>query len=1011
MAKKKKAKTPAAGPPAGALGEQLLEAAARFKPDSQPLGGLLAELADDVRKVAEEPLTILPVAHHSAACALHTLRRLREQAPRVIFIEICEDLAASIAELKDCKLPVALQAFASATEAFPAGWTPLSVVAPLSEFSAEYQAIAFALAHKDTDVVFVDRSVDHVFQWHRDHDTNPMPEPEEEDADEEEQLHSTAVGIEVGSIVPSFGAFREALLENARVRHFSEWWDLYVEQATLGVDFDAWRATMVFIGSLFRKVGTEAARLEELRMRERYMWTRIKTWLREHEVAPADALYICGASHAAADVPEWGTAALGTPEDPLWEVPPRSETDWLYGFIPSSYAAIEHQFAHPRGTLALAETTWKKACGDNKLKPFTLSARTKQSKARKPKKPGPQGKATGLLGLMTDSPSHGGRDAQQLVGWCTDIVGLARKNRYLASTADAIAIYETSVLLAGLRGRPHPSPYDFVDAAITCLEKTEPPGRRDVRQLCGILLGGDRIGQVGYSSLPPLVRDIYDRLEPAGVKPKKTTITRCLIDFKSPEGAALKPCSELLWRLVYLLPRAGLARPIMGEKKLGQEPMQESWDIKLGGYEQRAAIQLAYEGVTVEQVLEQRLKKQALKSAAKTTEVLALAEDSILYLSSPRLTEELGERAVYLLGHTVGADEAEEVFRRVRRLVHYYRATPGGLPHWLKDFVAIGYRHYATLLPEAFGDQGTTPQAVAGMLGFLFTLESLALALGCSRSQVSIALQQAAREAEDPPKLGLLWAAEFLLQIRDEASLREEFQQIFGHPLSLRAFPAYLGGFVLALGFTPLVAGLAVELLGMAFAELPDKVLLPWLPGLLSSLSEFSAEVLPSLFKEAFASQPRNLAALDTWTPPWERALPASSPASTAGAVLAPEEAAARALLDDHRAACEAHAGRLGLALDWRAPAPSGGAPALEPGEAAAQELLFAFRGAALAHAGRRGLTGEWTLAGAGAAEGAPADASAAAARELLAAYPAALEARAGAVGVEENKKKTEDLS
>jgi hypothetical protein len=41
----------------------------------------------------------------------------------------------------------------------------LSLVVPLTEASGEYQAIAYTLQHPETQLVFVDRAVDFVFQW------------------------------------------------------------------------------------------------------------------------------------------------------------------------------------------------------------------------------------------------------------------------------------------------------------------------------------------------------------------------------------------------------------------------------------------------------------------------------------------------------------------------------------------------------------------------------------------------------------------------------------------------------------------------------------------------------------------------------------------------------------------------------------------------------------------------------------------------------------------------------
>src|SRR5208282_2481274 len=90
------------------LREQLLAAAQAFAGDAQPLGRLLSGLVDDVHRAASEPLEIFPVCHHSPAAAVHMIRRLSERPPRVIFMEMCEDLRPLLPKLRDCRLPIAL---------------------------------------------------------------------------------------------------------------------------------------------------------------------------------------------------------------------------------------------------------------------------------------------------------------------------------------------------------------------------------------------------------------------------------------------------------------------------------------------------------------------------------------------------------------------------------------------------------------------------------------------------------------------------------------------------------------------------------------------------------------------------------------------------------------------------------------------------------------------------------------------------------------------------------------
>lgn len=853
------------------LQEQLLDAAARFGGEGKALGELLSAMASDVQRATEEPLEIFPVAHHSPASAIHMVRRLQQQPPRVIYMELCEDLLAAVPYLADCRLPVALQAFTaeSVAGAFPPDWAPLSVVAPLTESSAEYQALAFALQRPDVALVFVDRAVDFVFQWLPEEAPQAVERTAEVEAEPREgaELHGSAIGIEVGALQPTFEQFLSFLLRNAKVRHFNEWWEQYVERAIIDADYEVYRQVMFLVGSLLRRLGRREDDLRIDRRRERYMWTRIKEHLAQSNTAPDEALYICGASHTASDVAEFGVAS-----EARWQIPARTETHWLYGLVPSSFVAIESQFSQPPGTISLAEATWQKMLKASKLKPFRLGKQHKARRARAsqeaPQAAAEPGPHAGLLSFLTRT-SQAQADEEQLLRWCTSIVSLARKNGYLATTADSIAIYETAHLLANIRGRAHPSPYDFEEAAITCLEKERTPRKRNVRQLCHILLGGDRLGVVGYKSLPPLAQQVYDRLAPLGVDLLAKTNQRALLDFR--QAPELMACSHLLWRLNFLL-GSGVLQPIMGQRTLGHTPLQESWEVRIGKY-QGALIQLAYEGISVEQVLEQRLTKAAHVPEARAGDALHMAENSLLYMESPRLTATLGMQATRLLRDEDSAADAPQIFECVRRLVHYYRTTPEGLPEWLQQFVVGGYSHYATLLPGAFMDQGTTPAQIAAMLGFIFTQESLALSLGCRRTELAIAVQQAGQAGKGEiatDKVGLLWAAEWLLELRTVDEMRAFFKRVLQSELLLPAIPDYLNGLILALTFAPQMATFLVEVLSRVFAQAPEDVLHPWLPGLILRLQPHG-KLFGALLREAESVFPQTLSQLDDWQMPWEQ--------------------------------------------------------------------------------------------------------------------------------------------
>ncbi|MFC8011241.1 DUF5682 family protein [Streptomyces cinereoruber] len=913
------------------LRAQLHAAAEEFADGPDALEGILLGMVDDVDRAVREPLEIFPVCHHSPASALAMARRLREKRPKVVYLELCEDMAPLLTELRNCRLPVAVQAFASDIDGFPPDWAPLSVVAPITEASAEYQAVAYALDTPGVELVLVDRSSDHVFQWDA---RRPAGDDQEEETREDgAALHGEAVGVEIGDLRPRFAELEEHLLRHGRVRHWSEWWHQYVEVPLGDGDHDTYRQVMFLIGSLFRRLAPgdgDRVRVDE--DRERHMWTRMREHLAATGTDPADCLYVCGAFHAASRVEEFGVHGADG-----FEISPRTTTTWQYGLIPSSHAAIEAQFGLASGSVSIAAAQWAKNLRRTRVKPYRLEGQAGTKKTPEKKTPAERAAAPAaipdlgpapapaedrLSGFLRRPPVLDTLDEAELLGWSVDVVRAARCNGYLASTADAIAVFETSILLAGMRDRAKPTPYDFQDAAVTCIEKDGVPGRRDVRRIVEIMMGGDRIGRVGYEALPPLARDVHDRLAPLELNLQQRGVRRALLDMASrPE---LRSCSEVLWMLRRLMPH-GAARPVMGERRLGERSVQESWDLALGTH-QRALIELGYEGVSLEQVLEQRLRRTAHGARATTAEVLAAVEDATLYLGGRRLADELGHRALEVLAGERTVDGAPEVLRRVRGLLAYYRTAEPVLPPWIESFVRTGYAHYCTLLPTAFQDEDATTGQVAAMLGFLFSMEGLALSLGCDRTQLELAVAQS--HPKDPAKTALLWAAQVQLGTLSRQELRARCDELLASPLVVPSYPRYLSGFVHALEPVPGLADVVVEAVSNAFGRLPDAVLLPWLPVLITTLRSNAGDLAPLLIREAGRIFPARLPALDAWIPPWRRPPAAPRAARPGPAVGAPRGAA---LLPAHPATCDALAELLGCAGEW---APAGGPPPAATGAA-----------------------------------------------------------------------------
>jgi hypothetical protein len=162
-------------------------------------------------------------------------------------------------------------------------------------------------------------------------------------------------------------------------------------------------------------------------------------------------------------------------------------------------------------------------------------------------------------------------------------------------------------------------------------------------------------------------------------------------------------------------------------------------------------------------------------------------------------------------------------------------------------------------------------------------------------TQLELAVAQS--HPQDPSKTALLWAARTQLGHLSRAELRTRCDELLGNPLVVPAYPRYLRGFVHALQPVPALTDFVVETVSNAFGRLPDPVLLPWLPSLITTLQP-GAELAPLLTREAGRIFPGRLAALDRWVPPW-RAQPEPEPVHSAQSTGADRGDALLAALGD----------------------------------------------------------------------------------------------------------------
>jgi hypothetical protein len=146
-----------------------------------------------------------------------------------------------------------------------------------------------------------------------------------------------------------------------------------------------------------------------------------------------------------------------------------------------------------------------------------------------------------------------------------------------------------------------------------------------------------------------------------------------------------------------------------------------------------------------------------------------------------------------------------------------------------------------------------------------------------------------------------------------------------------------LNGFILALTFAPRIGLFVVELLSELFANLPDNVLLPWLPTLILQLRKHQ-NILQPLIKEASTVFPNTLDGFDNWQPQWLADAPQIKAAQSVPA-MSENEKAIRGLLQSAPDTANILAQHFGAVdFTWHEAGQVG--VNLSEGEAAVQQLV-----------------------------------------------------------------------
>ncbi len=798
-----------------------------IKEEGENYQELLSITTKDIDVLQKQKLEIIPVSHHSLASAIHTRMRLAEKKPKIIFLETSEDFQKLLPDLKHCTLPVAFQGFVRKSNTIKPERLPIACYAVNTEASAEYQAIKYATENANTEIVFVDASCEQRIIWQlKFKDTEVEVEKTQETElgiSSENQIH-----FNTADLLPSREVFVNLLVSKAGVSHFSEWWLDIVENTLLDISYENFRQIMTLIGSVFRRLGSEDHVESITKQRDSFMWNKIKDVLSSKKVQPADCVFICGASHAIKMVEEWGIEGKKN-KNKVVDV-----SNWKYGLIQSDFLSVDAQFGQLPGVTGEIDARW------NAIKSKMYLA--------KPQDP------SELLEKYSVSQHD------QLVRWAIDVVKRARNEGYLTSPADSIEIVKTTYRFKELRNRPYISKLDFIEAATTCIEKDDPYLTK-IEDLIGKILFINKLGKVGYHALPPLAQDVMDRLAFLKVPQNYTRIKRILYDLK--KEPHYQPVSDLLWLLKFLEVNV---TPIVGQKKLGIQDNQESWDLYLFK-QQNPLIRLAYEGISVEEVFRNRVVK-TITEKSKPVEILKSIHTILTYLDNNDLSLHYLNKMLLNSTYDLRFEDPMELYNLTIEILNFYRTQKAGVPQWFNNYILTAYRSYCQELASAVEDSTISTESIATIFNFIFKVESIALAQGASRNELELAFILINRLKLPLGKKAVVLAAESLLNHEKETELKMMVARTFWNPLTIQTLSDLLAGVVYSTNFAPNAVNIIIELLDQCFRKLDNNLLFQWLPLLIDNFTELKREYIKQIevvVKRYYKGSTKEIEQMDLW--------------------------------------------------------------------------------------------------------------------------------------------------
>ena len=598
----------------------------------------LQRAVDAQRRWGEAGVHLVPIRHHSPACALALSALLEEVRPATVLIEGPVEYADLLPSLQDPRTvpPVALLSLGERTASYY----------PLAEFSPEWVALRWAGEH-GAEAVFIDRSAR---------------------LREDDDPRSDTRGDARGGVARTLQAERylarsrslDALARRLGCRDHDEVWEhLFEDRAT--ADIRSWRDffsdTLAWAGLARLDIEREVLDTDGTHAREAVMAAALRRHLPESsastgadgkgfEAPAAPVAVVTGGFHTMAlldclDATEhaaWLPEAQPQPGGPAW-------------LIRYDYARLDALRGYGAGmpSPGLWQRAWRARTGAGPLAGSgTGSPRAKRCTARA-------------------APESAGAARAFATTVVIDVATALRGFGEPLGTAQVLATVEQAIRLAALRGRAWPGRCDILDALTSCLVKDETGLSGNLGAAVDSVLAASDVGEVPEGiATPPLVRQVRDRLRAARFIIDDSVEHRVSLDTsRRPRHRERR---ELLARLRFV--GSGFAHQISGADLVsgtGMGQFLEEWVYSWTPMVEAALVRMAQEAPDLDVLVRTRLAQRLTGELNAEALVALVSELAVMGLGTE--AGDVCDRLENSLGRLSDLGELVEALHRLAGLI------------------------------------------------------------------------------------------------------------------------------------------------------------------------------------------------------------------------------------------------------------------------------------------------------------------------------------------------------